>query len=364
MTTYLLAGGGTAGHVSPLLAIADRLREREPDSIVLVLGTAEGLEARLVPARGYELLTIEKLPFPRHPNRAALRFPAAFRRAVLATRAIIRDRGVDVVIGVGGYAAAPAYLAARAEKVPLVIHEANARPGIANRLGARFTTFVGVMFTRTPIRHATHVGMPLRAEIENLNRATARAEAQALFGLATGMPVLLVTGGSSGARSINATVAATAPHVIGAGWQILHITGERSELVDPELAGYVMLRYCDRMELALAVADLAISRAGSAILSELTAVGVPAILIPYPVGNGEQRFNATDMVAAGGAELVLDADFTPSWVAAKLIPLLLDRATVAEMAARAASVGVLDGTDRMVALIDRARAAGTGRASA
>ena len=358
MTTYLLAGGGTAGHVSPLLAIADRLREREPNSTVLVLGTAEGLEARLVPVRGYELLTIGRLPFPRRLNREALRFPAALRRAVLDTRAIIRDRGVDVVIGVGGYVAAPAYLAANAEKVPIVIHEANAKPGIANRLGARFTKYVGVTFSNTPIRNATHVGMPLRTEIENLDRATARAEAQALFGLAADTPVLLVTGGSTGARSINATVAAIVPQVVGAGWQILHITGERSDLVDPDFAGYVMLRYCDRMELALAVADLAVSRAGSAILSELTAVGVPAVLIPYPVGNGEQRFNAADLVDAGGAVIVHDADFTPAWVASTLVPLLLDRATVAEMAARSASVGVLDGTDRMVALIDGALAAG------
>ena len=364
MTTYLLAGGGTAGHVSPLLAIADRLREREASATVLVLGTAEGLEARLVPERGYELLTIERLPFPRRLNGNALRFPARLRRAVAATRQIIRDRGVDVVIGVGGYAAAPAYLAARRERVPLVIHESNAKPGIANRLGARLTPFVGINFATTPIRNATHVGMPLRAEIETLDRPQARRDGLELFGLSADKPVLLVTGGSTGARSINATVAATVPLLLGAGWQVMHITGERSELVDPALAGYRMLRYCDRMDLALAVADLAVSRSGSGILSELTAVGVPSVLVPYPVGNGEQRFNAHDVVAAGGARLVRDADFTPQWVAAHLVPLMLDRATVAEMAVGAASVGVTDGTDRMVALIDRARAAGAERASA
>ena len=354
MTTYLLAGGGTAGHISPLLAVADRLRENDPAATILVLGTKEGLEARLVPARGYELLTIAKLPFPRRPGRALLRFPAALRREVGVVRRIIHERSIDVVVGFGGYASAPAYLAARAEHVPLVVHEANAKPGFANRLGARFTSFVGVLFTSTPLRNATVVGMPLRAEIERLDRPAARLEGHSLFGLSADRPVLLVTGGSTGARSLNRTIAQTVHLILGAGWQVLHIAGARSEISDPHLPGYVLLNYCDRMELAIAVADLAVSRAGSATVSEFTAVGVPAVYIPYPVGNGEQRFNAADVVAAGGGQLVLDADFTPAWVSENLVPLLQDRAAIAEMAVRAATVGVSDGTDRMVALISRA----------
>lgn len=357
MTTYLLAGGGTAGHVNPLLAVADRLRERDPAATILVLGTREGLESRLVPARGFELLVIDKLPFPRRIGRDALRFPAALRKLVGRTRAIIHDRGVDIVVGFGGYASAPAYLAARAEHVPLVIHEANAKPGIANRLGARFTRFVGVLFASTAIRNATVVGMPLRREIEHLDRPQARAEAFRFFGLSPEKPVLLITGGSTGARSINRTIAETTTALLGAGWQVLHIAGERAEISDPGIAGYVFIRYCDRMDLAIAVADLAVSRAGSATVSEFTAIGVPAVYIPYPVGNGEQRLNAVDVVSAGGGVLVRDADFTPAWVLGSLVPLLLDRAAIAEMAVRAASVGTRDGTDRMVALIMRALAA-------
>ncbi len=136
MTTWLLAGGGTAGHVNPLLAVADTIRRRAPEDTVLVLGTQEGLESRLVPARGYELVVIPRLPFPRRPNGAALRFAPAFQRTVAAVTATITERGVDRVVGFGGYAAAPAYLAARRARVPLALHEANARPGIANRLGA------------------------------------------------------------------------------------------------------------------------------------------------------------------------------------------------------------------------------------
>lgn len=357
MTTYLLAGGGTAGHVNPLLAVADRLREREPAATILVLGTKEGLESRLVPARGFELITIAKLPAPRRIGRDALRFPLALRRLVGRTRRVIHDRGVDVVVGFGGYASAPAYLAARAEHVPLVVHEANAKPGIANRLGARFTRFVGVVFANTRIRNATVVGMPLRREIEQLDRPRARSDAYRAFGLSAEKPVLLVTGGSTGARSINRTIADSVTLLLGAGWQVLHIAGERAEVSDPGLPGYVFLRYCDRMDLAIAVADLAVSRAGSATVSEFTAVGLPAVYVPYPVGNGEQRFNAVDVVSAGGGILVSDADFTPAWVLASLAPMLADRATIAEMAARAATVGTRDGADRMVELIMRARAA-------
>lgn len=360
MTTYLLAGGGTAGHVNPLLAVADRLRERNAADTVLVLGTSEGLESRLVPERGYELLTVPKVPFPRRPNGAALRFPRELRHAVDAARGHISHAAVDVVVGFGGYASAPAYLAARAERIPLALHEANAKPGIANRLGARFTPFVGVAFRGTRLRNAEWVGMPLRPEIERLDRFTARREGVAFLGLEQSKPTLLVTGGSSGARRINETVRSAITLILGVGWQVIHVTGEyRDAIDDPNLPGYRVLRYCDRMDLALAVADLALGRAGTSTVAELTGLGIPSVFVPYPVGNGEQRFNAAEAVSAGGAVLVRDAAFTPDWVANELVPLLRSRATIAEMAARIATVGTLDGTDRMVALIDRAAGANT-----
>jgi len=356
VTRYLLAGGGTAGHVNPLLAVADRLRRDDPSAEVLVLGTKEGLEARLVPQRGYELATIPKLPFPRRPNAAALRFPGEYRRSIRTVRDLIRERGIDAVVGFGGYAAAPAYSAARSEGVPLILHEANARPGLANRLGARYTPWVGVAFEGTPLPHPTFVGMPLRVEIEQLDGAAARQEAAAAFGLDPDpdRPTLLVTGGSLGARRINQTIASRAAELTAAGWQVLHIQGGRGELTDPGIDGYRLLDYCDRMDLALAIADLAVARAGAATVCEFAALGIPAVYVPFPIGNGEQRYNAAGVLRAGGGLLVADAAFEPSWVDANLLPLLADRARVAEMGARAASAGVRDGSDRMVALIARA----------
>lgn len=358
MTRYLLAGGGTAGHVNPLLAVADGLRHSDPAAEVLVLGTAEGLESRLVPERGYELLTVARLPFPRRPNAAAVRFPLEFRRARRAVEEMIRGRRIDAVVGFGGYASAPAYSAARRTGVPLAIHEANAKPGIANRVGARYTESVGVAFPGTPLRHARFVGMPLRQEIVELDRPAARREALALFDLEAARPTLLVTGGSLGARRLNQTIFDAASRIVATGYQILHVQGGRHEFEDPGIEHYRLIDYCDRMELALAIADFAVARAGAATVSEFSALGVPAVYVPLPIGNGEQRHNAESVVRAGGGILLADADFQPAWVDGKLIPLLADRSEVSLMAQRAASVGVLDGTARMIELIRQAHRAG------
>jgi UDP-N-acetylglucosamine--N-acetylmuramyl-(pentapeptide) pyrophosphoryl-undecaprenol N-acetylglucosamine transferase len=360
MTTYLLAGGGTAGHVNPLLAVADALRAREPDAEVLVLGTREGLESRLVPERGYELLFVDKVPFPRRPDRAAAGFPGRFRRAISQVRAHISTRGVDVVVGFGGYASAPAYVAARRAGVPFVVHEANAKPGLANVLGARWAAGVGVAFDGTPLKRSRVVGMPLRREIVDLERGRTRAEAAAHFGLDASRPVLLVFGGSLGAQRLNEAFGeghdAAWRDVVSAGWQLLHVTGERSDLVDPDVEGYAVRRYVDRMDLAFALADVIVSRAGAATVSEISALGIPAVYVPYAVGNGEQALNAASAVRAGAAALVPDAVFTGDRVRSEVVPLLADETRRAAMARAAASVGTRTGTENVVAMIDEALA--------
>lgn len=358
MTTYLLAGGGTAGHVNPLLAVADGLRARAADDTVLVLGTAEGLEARLVPERGYELLIVDKVPFPRRPNGAALRFPGRFSKAVRTVRRYIREHGVDVVLGVGGYASAPAYVAAWRERVPYVVHEANARPGLANVLGARGAAGVGVAFPGTPLKGGEVVGMPLRPEIAHLDRAARRAEALASFGLDADRPVLLVFGGSLGAKRINDAIGGAWSDIVAAGWQILHAAGERAAEVGGGAHGYVAVRYLDRMDLAFAAADVVLSRAGASTVSEISALGIPAIYVPYAVGNGEQRLNAAADVEAGAAILIDDAELTPDRVRATVVPLLRDPDRLAAMRAAAAGTGTREGTEHVIAMLDRALARG------
>lgn len=350
MTTYLFAGGGTAGHVNPLLATADEILRSDDAATVLVLGTREGLESRLVPAADLELLTIAKVPFPRAVSVTALGVPWRFARAVGQVRRYIRERHVDVVVGFGGYAAAPAYLAARLERVPIVVHEANAIPGIANKLGAVFTRFVGVTFDGTPLANAALVGMPLRREIASLDRVARRAEARRFFAFDE-RPVVLVTGGSTGAARINSTIATTAADIVAAGWQILHTVGESRDFIDPNIDGYHPIPYCDRMDLALALADVVVARAGAATVSELAGLGIPTVFVPYPVGNGEQTLNAVDVVDAGGARFCRDAEFDPDYVRASLIPLLTDGPAQQAMAVAARGVGIRDGAARLAALI-------------
>lgn len=351
MTTYLLAGGGTAGHVNPLLALADLIRVEEPESTVLALGTKEGLESRLVPERGYELLTIDRLPFPRRPNLEAVRFPARYRRAVTEVRDMIRTRSVDVVVGFGGYASAPAYRAAKHESIPSIIHEANAKPGLANLLGARSAARVAVTFAGTPIRGAEVTGMPLRPEIVNLDRAGRRAEARTHFGLHPERETLLVTGGSLGARAINEGISSMAEEIVAAGIQVLHVWGGLTELQDPGISGYQVLPYCDRMDLAFAAATLAVSRAGSTTVSEVSALGLPTIFVPYGHGNGEQRLNARGVVEAGGALMIEDGELTSDFVRETVIPLSRDAKRLADMEARSRSVGITDGTERLYRMV-------------
>lgn len=367
MRSVVLAGGGSAGHVSPLLALADCLRRRHPDARITALGTEAGLEARLVPARGYPLETVPKVTFPRRVDASALSLPSRLGAAVRAADRVVA--GADVVVGFGGYVASPAYLAARRRGVPIVVHEQNARPGIANKLGARLTRQVGVTFPETPLPHATVVGMPLRREIADLDRAALRAEALAHYGLDANRPTLLVTGGSLGAQRLNTVLGEAARDLLDAGVQVIHLCGrgkdvdltgiDSSGTSDGAVTGgsgarYVVREYADRMELAYAAADLVVARSGANTVCELTAVGLPALFVPLPIGNGEQRVNATQVVRAGGARLVDDAAFTPEVVRTQVLPVLTDPARLAEMAAASASCGEGDADERLADLVEAA----------
>src|SRR5665648_561634 len=277
LTSVLLAGGGSAGHVSPLLALADCLRRRDPDLRVTALGTQQGLEQRLVPARGYDLRTIPKVAFPRRPGVALVRLPVALKAAVDAAVAAIDETAPDVVVGFGGYVSTPAYLAARKRKIPIVVHEQNARPGLANRLGALMTPYVATTFPSTSLPHAAVIGMPLRREIALLDRAASRAQGLAHFGLDDHRPTLLITGGSLGAQRLNAAFASRAVELRARGIQVLHISGLGKEFAaDSTVVGpsYVVAGYVDRMDLAYAAADVVVARAGANTVCELTAVAV------------------------------------------------------------------------------------------
>lgn len=351
MTNYLLAGGGTGGHVNPLLALAERIRSNEPGAKIITLGTAEGLEVDLIPRRGFELRTIEKLPFPRKLNAYALRFPTGFIRAVKVCLRILREEKINVVVGFGGYASAPAYFAARLSGVPIVIHEANALPGWANKFGSKFAKAVGTAFKNTALRGSRQIGMPLRDEIENLNVDLKRVSARKHFGLQPDVSTLLVTGGSLGAKRINDTIEASRTILSAAGIQVIHIVGGNSDLPEIHTPDFVRLAFCNQMDFAIAAANFAISRAGASTVSEFAAVGLPAAYVPYPIGNGEQRFNVEEIVAAGGAFVVADQDFDQDFIAQIVIPAMSNPSQLSKMKTAAKSVGITDGTSRLLDMV-------------
>ncbi|WP_174375384.1 undecaprenyldiphospho-muramoylpentapeptide beta-N-acetylglucosaminyltransferase [Nocardia higoensis] len=361
--SVIVAGGGTAGHIEPALAVADALRRLDPSIRVTALGTERGLETRLVPERGYPLELIPPVPLPRKPTPDLLKLPARVRASVRRTRAVIDAVEADVIIGFGGYVALPAYLAAgpgllrRRRAVPVIVHEANAKAGIANKIGARVAAKVLAAVPDSGLPGAEVVGIPVRESITALDRAGLRGEARAHFGLPGEGPVLLVFGGSQGARSLNEAISAAAPQLAAAGISVLHAHGPKNTLEVAPSAGparYVAVPYLSRMDLAYAAADAVVCRSGAMTVAEVSAVGLPAFYVPLPHGNGEQEFNARPIVTKGGGRIVPDQELTPKYVIDEVIPLLLDRTRLTEMGRAAAGAGHRDAADEVARIAVRA----------
>ncbi|GAA4667980.1 undecaprenyldiphospho-muramoylpentapeptide beta-N-acetylglucosaminyltransferase [Streptomyces chumphonensis] len=354
----VLAGGGTAGHIEPALALADALRRQDPTVGITALGTERGLETRLVPERGYELGLIPAVPLPRKPTPELITVPGRLRGTVKAAEQILERTKADCVVGFGGYVALPGYLAAKRLGVPIVVHEANARPGLANKIGSRYTRYVAVSTPDSKLRHARYVGIPLRRSIATLDRQAVRAEGRAAFGLDPNLPTLLVTGGSQGARRLNEVVQAIAPVLQRSGIQILHAVGPKNDLPQtdnmPGMPPYLPVPYLDRMDLAYAAADMMLCRAGAMTVAELSAVGLPAAYVPLPIGNGEQRLNAQPVVKAGGGLLVDDAELTPEWIQGNVLPVLTDPHRLYDMARSAAEFGRRDADELLVGMVHEA----------
>jgi UDP-N-acetylglucosamine--N-acetylmuramyl-(pentapeptide) pyrophosphoryl-undecaprenol N-acetylglucosamine transferase len=350
----LMAGGGTAGHTSPLLATADAVRRLVPGAEVTALGTPRGLEVRVVPEAGYPLELVPPVPLPRRPSADLLRVPGRLRGAYAAAVDVVDRLRPDVVVGFGGYVSVPAYLAARRRSLPLVVHEGNALPGIANKLGARLTEHVATSFPDTRLRHGRYLGLPIRRIISTLDRPALRGEGRRHFGLDADRPTLLVTGGSQGARRLNQSVAAAQPALAAAGVQVLHVVGPAGEAVvdpGPGAPPYVVVPYVDRMDLAYAAADLVVCRAGANTVTEVAAVGLPAVFVPLPIGNGEQALNARPVVDVGGGLLVDDAALTAEWVAATVPDLLADGERLAGMSQAAAGLIPRDADEQLARMV-------------
>jgi UDP-N-acetylglucosamine--N-acetylmuramyl-(pentapeptide) pyrophosphoryl-undecaprenol N-acetylglucosamine transferase len=356
LRSVVLAGGGTGGHIYPLLAFADALRRHFPEVRITALGSPKGMENELIPPAGYDLRIIPAFQLPRSVNLNLLRTPDRMYKSAHAAGKVIDEVQADVVVGFGGYVSVPAYLAAWRRELPIVIHEVNVPPGVANRMGMKFTKYVAVGFPQQPkqaesLRDARVVGVPLRTAIARMDRPALRPQALAHFGLRPDLPVLFVSGGSSGARTINLAVAAAAKRLTHAGIQVLHVRGGRNEEFDVPSdlpVPYVVVPYLSDMQLGYAAADLMLCRGGAITVAETTAIGMPAIYVPYPHSNQEQKRNALPVVEAGGGILVDNAELTPDWIERTVIPLARDPQRLAAMAAAAAGYGRRDGDEALL----------------
>ena len=339
MARIVFAGGHSAGHIEPAMNVADAVRRLAPEAVITAIGTRRGLDATLIPERGYPLELIPPVPLPRKLTLELARTPVRLAAATRAAGAVLHRLQAEVVVGFGGYVALPSYLAARRLRIPIVVHEANARAGLANRVAALLTSEVFTASASVRLAHGRPVGMPLRPAILQLDRDADRPAARARLGLRPELPTLLVTGGSQGAVRINRAVLGAQRELAEAGVQVLHIPGPKNPVTppnrQPEEPPYQVLPYLSDMAAGYAAADFVLCRSGAMTVAELTAVGLPACYVPLPLRGGEQGLNARPVVAAGGDLLVPDAELTADWISEHVLPVLRDRPRLAEMAAAA-----------------------------
>ena len=327
MATVVLAGGGTAGHIEPALAVARQWLTSHPKDQCIFLGTKSGLEVSLVPAAGFELFTIPRIRISRKPSLSWLRIPVDLIASVMASLKVVKR--ADVLVGFGGYVSAPAYLAAAITRTPFVIHEANAKPGWANRLGARFTSHLAVAH---PVEDGSYAeallaGLPLRSDVAQASTESsndwpkARLAAKKRLGFSGDQPLVFIMGGSQGSLAINGVIANAIPTFLNNKVSVLHSVGKLNALPDA-VDGYRPVPYVEAMADAYLAADLIIGRSGAVTCSEFRALGRYALFVPLPIGNGEQFVNAASLVKDGRAEVIAQKDFTAAFISEHLMELL------------------------------------------
>ncbi len=360
----VIAGGGTAGHVLPGISIAQHIVDRgAPREAVHFVGSSRGVETRLVVEAGFGLTALPGRGLQRRLALSNVAAAIGLLRAFVQALMVLRRCKPAVVLGLGGYASAACGAAAALLRVPLVITEQNAVPGLANRLLSRFAAGAATAFEATDLRGATWTGNPVRTEVLAADRTACRAASRAALGVGAERRLVAVFGGSLGARRINEAVAGAVER-----WQarsdlhIRHIAGRRdyddlSHRVAPDPRSplnYDLVDYEENMAAVYAAADLVVSRAGATTVAELAAVGVPAVLVPLPGAPGDhQTANARRLAAAGGAVIVNDADLDPARLAAEVDALLQDPDRLSSMAGAAAELARPDAAGAVVDLVER-----------
>lgn len=355
----LLAGGGTAGHIEPALAVARGWKERHPADEILFIGTDSGLENSLIPAAGFPLLHIPKVSIARKISPSLLKVPFQLCAAIIKTGRILKD--VDCAIGFGGYVSAPMYCAASIRRTPFIIHEQNARPGWANRVGAWLTPHRAISYpvAQGALSKAELTGLPLRADVRSAlieaekDWRKARGEAKRAvaqkYGFDASQKLVFIFGGSQGSKAINEVIESSHSVFSEHGCMVIHGVGKNNSVAS-SCDGYKQLHYIDEMAEMYLAADLLISRSGAVTCAEAAALSRYSLFIPLPIGNGEQAFNAQELVAQGRAELVKQGDFTTQWLESN-VARLLERSRVQPESGDASRIAAVD---KILAIMERA----------
>jgi UDP-N-acetylglucosamine--N-acetylmuramyl-(pentapeptide) pyrophosphoryl-undecaprenol N-acetylglucosamine transferase len=357
-----IAGGGTAGHVHPGIAVARALVERgHATEEILYVGSERGIEDELVPSAGFDLVTLPGRGVPREFSFAAASALASLVKGAAAGFRLLGTEKPRVVLSLGGFAAVPCALGARFRRIPVVIHEQNAVPGAANRLISRWARACAVSFDGTALPNAVTTGNPVRPEMLAVDRDRLAGAARAALGVSDHRTLVVVTGGSLGALRLNRAALEAASL-----WQergdiaIRHIVGERDwDLLRDEresISGaieYSAVRYESDMPQVFAAADVVVSRAGASIIAELAAVGLPSVLVPLPGAPGDhQTANAAALVSVGAARMINDSKFTGEALCAVIDELMRQPSTLPAMAVAARSVAHRDAADQVAQLME------------
>lgn len=362
----LLAGGGTGGHIYPALAVAEKLKTLHPECEILYIGTKKGLENKIVPKRGIPFRSIAVEGLPRKLNPAFFKAVGKAAGGCIEAKRIVKQFAPDLVIGTGGYVCGPVVLAAKLLGVPAMIHEQNAFPGVTNKILARFVDRIMVNFQASEAYfvHKDRIcvtGLPVRQEVLDAQRE----ESLAFFGFSPQRITLLVSGGSRGARSLNRAMAEAYPTLVHyPDLQIIHLTGAvdyedtlhaiAEKKIDLKCYPQIIVRpYLDEMQYGLGAADFCVGRAGATFLAELTACGLPGILIPYPyAAENHQEYNARALVEQNAATMILDKELTGEKLSQNILDLYQNKDKRISMAENAKNMGKPDSLNKIICLVE------------
>lgn len=355
----LIAGGGTAGHINPGIAIAKYLKQKIPDCEIMFVGTQKGLEVNLVPREGFTLKTIRVMGFKRKLSLETLVSVRELFAGVFEARKVIKSFNPDIVIGTGGYVCGPVLFMASVMGIPTLIHEQNAFPGVTNRILARFVNSVAISFKESReyfgnTGKITLTGNPIRSELLDVDKQTARAE----LGLSSDLPLVVIFGGSRGAERVNEAIVNLLKNNYQDKFEVIFATGESQYEKVKQMFGEFssdkvkVVPYIYEMAKTLGAADLVVARAGAITVSELAAMGLPSILIPSPyVTANHQESNARALEVQGGAVVLLEKNLNPEILYHQILSLVSDKELLQKMGRNAKKIGVTNASERIYSLI-------------